>query len=189
MIQTNRQAASLPIGSMIKKRRQQLSLTLKQLSDKSGVSAPFISQAERNQTVPSMVSLVKLAEAMDVGVMYFMEVPHDDSIIKRAASPHRIEMDSPVDYIQLGSDLPDQKMDFILMNIPAGHAFPVDQREGEDCLYVLEGELYVETGDVKTVLTKGDSMHFDSRIPHTARNETRDTVQLLYAGTPSLFRK
>ncbi|WP_277345670.1 helix-turn-helix domain-containing protein [Pseudomaricurvus alkylphenolicus] len=172
---------------MLKSRRKELKMTLQDLAEKSGLSAPFISQAERNQTIPSMVSLVKLSQALDVDVKYFMEVPHDDSIVHRAGELTEVEMDSPVTYYNMSSDLTNQQMDSILMVIPPGHEFPVDQRDGEDLLYVLEGELYAEVGDVKTTLKAGDSMHFNSNVPHTAVNQSDKDVKLLYVGTPSIF--
>ena len=178
-----------PIGTMIKRRRKELGMTLQALADQSGMSTPFISQAERNQTVPSMVSLMKLAEALGVDLKYFMEIPHDESIVHRGDHLKKIDMESPVTYFNMSSDLPSQQMDALIMSIPAGHAFPTDRREGEDFLYVLEGELYAEVGDVKTVLKKGDGMHFDSRVPHTARNDSDSAVMLLYVGTPSFFGK
>lgn len=178
-----------PIGAMLKRRRKELGLTLQALSDKSGVSAPFISQAERNQTFPSMVSLMKLADALDVDLKYFMEIPNDDSIVHRGNELKIIDMDSPVTYFNLSSDLPNQMMDSLIMSIPPGHTFPTDQREGEDFLYVLKGELYAEVGSVKTTLKKGDGMHFDSRIPHNARNDSGKDALLLYVGTPSIFKK
>ena len=98
-------------------------------------------------------------------------------------------MNSPVRYFNMSSDLPNQQMDSFIMVIPPGHAFPTDRREGEDFLYVLEGEIYAEVGDVKTLLKQGDGMHFDSRIPHTARNESDSEMLLLYVGTPSILRK
>jgi uncharacterized cupin superfamily protein len=73
------------------------------------------------------------------------------------------------------------------MSIPPGHVFPTDRRDGEDFLYVLKGELNAVVGDVKTTLRTGDSMHFDSRVPHTARNDSDAEVLLLYVGTPSVF--
>jgi len=176
-----------PIGSMLRQRRKELGLTLKDLAAKSGLSSPFISQAERNQTVPSLVSLTKLADALDVDLKYFMEVPHDDSIVHRGDDLSVIEVDSPVTYFNMSSDLPDKQMDVILMSIPPGHDFPTDRRAGEDFLYVVEGELEAVVGDVRTVLRKGDGMHFDSRIPHTARNTSDAVVMLLYVGTPSFF--
>lgn len=183
----NQQSAS-PIGAMLRLRRKELGLTLADLAAKSGLSAPFISQAERNQTVPSMVSLIKLANALDVDLKYFMEIPHDDSIVHRGDSLRIIEMDSPVTYYNMSSPLANQQMDAILMAIPPGHDFPTDRREGEDFLYVLQGELHAVVGDVKTTLRKGDAMHFDSRVPHTARNNSDSDVLLLYVGTPSFFK-
>ncbi len=73
------------------------------------------------------------------------------------------------------------------MEIPAGHVFTDDQREGEDFLYVIKGELYCELGDEKMTLTEGDSMHFNARTVHNASNLTDSEVELLYVGTPSVF--
>jgi len=83
--------------------------------------------------------------------------------------------------------LPDQQMDAIVMIIPPGHRFPIDQRDGEDFLFVVRGELVSQVGDLRTVLKRGDSMHFRSQSPHSAWNETDGEVELLYVGTPSIF--
>ena len=178
----------IAIGGKIKSRRKELGLTLAGLADASGLSAPFLSQAERNQTVPSLVSLTALARALRVEMSYFMEVPKDENIVRRSSEPEVIDLDSPVTYHQLSSDLPGQMMDAIVMSIPPGHRFPIDQREGEDFLFVVEGEIVSQVGDVRAVLRKGDSMHFRSQSPHTAWNESDAPVILLYVGTPSIFR-
>lgn len=172
---------------MVKLRRKELGMTLRELAEKSGLSSPFLSQVERSQAVPSMVSLTKLADAMGVDLKYFMEIPHDDSIVHRGDDLPVIEMDSPVTYYNMSSALTNRKLDGILMSIPAGHVFPIDRREGEDFLYVLKGELNAVVGDVRTSLRAGDAMHFDSRVPHTARNDSDQEVLLLYVGTPSVF--
>ncbi|MGS2722497.1 helix-turn-helix domain-containing protein [Porticoccus sp. GXU_MW_L64] len=175
------------IGAQIKSRRKELGLTLQALAEASGLSAPFLSQAERGLTTPSMVSLLGLAKALDVPFTYFVEVPHDQQIVHRAKQPVAIDMDSPVSYTQLGAGMRDQQLDAILMEIPPGHEFPVDQREGEDFLYLISGELYCEVGETKTLLKAGDSMHFKSRIPHTAINKSKRKARLLYVGTPSFM--
>lgn len=187
MVLGAKQKNTSPIGTMLRLRRKELGMTLQALAAKSGLSAPFISQAERNQTIPSIVSLMKLADALGVDLKYFMEIPHDDSIVHRGDNLRVIDMDSPVTYYNMSSELANQQMDGIVMSIPAGHEFPTDRREGEDFLYVLKGELYAEVGDVKATLRVGDGMHFDSRVPHTACNHSEEEVLLLYVGTPSLF--
>ena len=175
-------------GQTIRARRQELGLTLQALADKSGLSPAFISQVERNQASASMVSLMNLARALDVSVTAFMELPLGEAPVRRSADPQYIEIESPVQYIQLSAGMKFQQMDAVLMVIPPGHVFPVDQREGEDFLYVLKGELYTELGSLKETLREGDSTHFNSRTPHTARNLTDKEVVLLYVGTPSVFQ-
>ncbi|MFW7267738.1 helix-turn-helix domain-containing protein [Gluconacetobacter sp. Hr-1-5] len=181
-------AGTIAIGGKIKSRRKKLKMTLAQLAEASGLSAPFISQAENNKTVPSLVSLTALARALQIEVSYFVDVPKDENIVHRSDEPETIELNSPVVYHQLSSCLPDQLMDAILMTIPPGHRFPVDQRDGEDFLFVVEGEIISQVGDFCTTLRKGDSMHFRSISPHTAWNESNTPVILLYVGTPSIFR-
>ncbi len=181
-------APTAAAGEMIRARRLELGLTLQELAEKAKLSPAFISQVERNKAAASMVSLMNIARALEVRVTMFMEIPAGETPVRRKDDPQRIEVDSPVEYIQLSAGMKFQQMDAILMVIPPGHVFPVDQREGEDFLYLIKGELYSELGDLKLTLKEGDSMHFNSRTPHTASNLTDEDVHLLYVGTPSEFK-
>ena len=177
----------LQAGQMIRARRVQLGLTLQRLGEKAGLSPAFISLVERNKASPSLVSLVNLARALDVKASTFMEIPVGETHVRRRSDPQHIEVDSPVEYNQLSACMRFQQMDAIFMRIPPGHVFPDDQREGEDFLYVIKGELYCELGDEKVTLTEGDSMHFNARTVHNASNLSDSEVELLYVGTPSVF--
>lgn len=192
MLHRERQGAGkrrqIAVGQLIRARRLELGMTLQALAEKSGLSVPFISQVERNQANASMVSLLNLATGLDVSVSEFIELPMGEAPIRRRSKPQRIAVDSPVRYTQLSAGLKFQQMDALLMHIPPGHVFPVDQREGEDFLYVLKGELHTQLGDLEETLRQGDSMHFNSRTPHTASNLSDEEVVLLYVGTPSVFK-
>lgn len=187
MLSANSRKAPLPLGERIKTRRKELGLTLQQLANRSSLSAPFISQAERDLTTPSLVSLLALAEALEVELSYFMQIPDNTNVVHRAAEPRVITIDSPVQYFDLASQLQNRQLDIIMMKIPPGHVFPTDQRNGEDMLYLISGELHATAGQTKTVLKAGDSMHFDSRLAHSARNMSGEEAILLYVGTPSIF--
>jgi len=176
-------------GEEIRARRRELGMTLTDLAERSGLSVAFLSQIERNKASASIVSLINIGRALQVSATTFIEIPAGETHVRRGSDPQHIQMDSSVEYIQLGAGMKNQKMDAILMKIPPGHVFPVDQREGEDFLYVLKGELYSELGDRKLTLAAGDSMHFNSRTPHTASNRTDQEVLLLYVGTPSIFEQ
>lgn len=179
----------LPIGRRIKQRRKALGMTLQELAARSGLSAPFISQAERDLTTPSVWSLMNLAKALDIEVSYFMELPATGKIVFRADEPHRIDIGSPVEYVDLASEFPDRRLDAVILRIPPGFAFPLDSHNGEIFRYVLEGELFATAGDIATTLRAGDGMHFDGRNAHMVRNDSDRDALLLYIGTPAVLRR
>ncbi len=187
--ETRSQTRKLPIGDRIKARRKALGLTLQELATRSGLSAPFISQAERNLTTPSVWSLMSLAKGLEVEVSHFMEWPQTNQIVFRAAAPKTVDIDSVVGYVDLSSELPDRKMDAVLVRIPPGFAFPPDSHNGEIFRYVIKGILTAVAGDVEALLGPGDGMHFDGRVTHFVRNDSDEEVLLLYVGTPAFLRE
>lgn len=186
--ETRSQAQKLPIGHRIKARRKALGLTLQELAARSDLSAPFISQAERNLTTPSVWSLMNLARGLEVDVSHFMEWPQTNQIVFRAAAPKNVDVDSEVGYVDLSSELSDRKMDAVLVRIPPGFAFPPDSHDGEIFRYVIKGKLTAVAGDVQAELGPGDGMHFDGRVTHFVRNDSDEDVLLLYVGTPAFLR-
>ncbi|MHC3127335.1 XRE family transcriptional regulator [Brevundimonas sp. GN22] len=180
--------AKLPIGSRIRARRKELSLTLQELASRSGLSAPFISQAERNLTTPSVWSLMSLAKGLEIDISHFMEWPVTDEIVFRADDPKLVDIESPVTYTDLSSEIADRKMDAILVRIPPGFAFPPSSHDGEIFRYVVKGKLTAIAGEVHAELGPGDGMHFDGRVTHYVRNDSGDDVLLLYVGTPAVLK-
>lgn len=187
--ETRSQTRKLPIGDRIKARRKALGLTLQELATRSGLSAPFISQAERNLTTPSVWSLMSLAKGLEVEVSHFMEWPQTNQIVFRASAPKTVDIDSVVGYVDLSSELPDRKMDAVLVRIPPGFAFPSDSHNGEIFRYVIKGALTAVAGDVEALLGPGDGMHFDGRVTHFVRNDSDEEVLLLYVGTPAFLKE
>ena len=178
----------LAIGGAIRQRRQKLGMTLKDFSTKSGLSAPFLSQVERDQAIPSLVSLPQLAAALDVDTSYFIGTPAPGQIVRRADAPERIHVgSSPVDYIRLSGNHPERRMEALYMTVPPGLASPISHREGEGFWDVLEGALDVWIGREHFTLNAGDSAHFEQRHPYRMRNNGATPVRMLWVGTPALL--
>jgi transcriptional regulator with XRE-family HTH domain len=175
------------IAALLRDRRRKTGLTLQSLARQSGLSASFLSQAERGKAIPSIVSLMALAKALEVEMSYFFEAPKGTKISRRASEPDFIKVDSPVTYIRLSSGLPDEKMDALVLIIPPKLVFPRDKREGEALYYVLEGRLHVEIGDEPYDLGPGDSLHFNTHMPYEMRTVSRNPCKVLWVGTPPLF--
>jgi transcriptional regulator with XRE-family HTH domain len=179
--------APASVVESLKFRRKELGLTLHEVARRSGLSPAFISLAERHKAVPSIVSLIALAKALEVDINYFLTPPKIGKILRRANEPEIFPMDSPVTYVRLSAGHRGQMMDSFLFTIPAGPTFPRVHRDGESFYYVLLGRLHFEVGDDVYELGPGDSLHFNSQHRYNMQNRGTKDVQVLWVGTPPLF--
>ena len=184
---TQRVEESLP--ALIKEKRKQLGMTLQELADKADLSPGFLSQAERGQTTPSLVSILKLVDALEVDISYFVTPPEPDSLLRRADEAVRIEVDSPFSYYRVDGEVRNKKMTVILVEAPP-HATtaPVTRGEqGEEFIYVLSGELHIQIDDKVFDLRAGDSVHLDAQSQRAISNITDSTYRCLWIVTPPMF--
>jgi transcriptional regulator with XRE-family HTH domain len=178
---------SLSVAESLRYRRKQLGLTLEEVAAKSGLSAAFISQAERRKAVPSIVSLINLSKALDVPIQYFLTAPSLGKLIHRADAPEYYPIDSPVTYIRLSAGHRGQQMDAFIFEIPPGPTFPRVHRDGESFYYMLEGHLFFSVDSETHEWGPGDSLHFNSQHSYTMQNRGERLAKVLWVGTPPLF--
>ncbi|MDB5367567.1 MAG: family transcriptional regulator [Rhodospirillales bacterium] len=177
---------TLSIAFALRARRRKLGLTLRELAEQSGLSAPFISQAERGLTTPSIISLMHLARALEVELGYFIDVPKGGRTVRRANDPEIIDL-GRVKHVLLSGDLDDPKMEALVIQLEPGVVSPTVRREGEGLFYMLEGTVKFEIEDDTYVLSAGDSAHFDQRLRYKMFNEGNKISRVLWVGTPPLF--
>jgi transcriptional regulator with XRE-family HTH domain len=180
-------AHPLPIASAIRARRRRLGLTLQELAAKSGLSAPCLSQVERNHATPSITSLIAIAAALDVGIQYFINPPPFSDVVRRAAEPEYLETGTKLRHIRLTGGHAERQMEALLIIIPPSFVAPTTAREGEGFYYVLEGKLTVTLGKDTFTLGPGDSAHFDQRHPFQMSNAGKRVLRILWVGTPAIF--
>src|ERR1700719_93033 len=99
------------IASAIRARRRRLGFTLQELAEKSGLSAPFLSQVERDQAMPSITSLIAIAQALDVDIHYFISPPPYSQVVRRAAEPEFLETGTSIRYVRLTGGTTDPQME------------------------------------------------------------------------------
>jgi transcriptional regulator with XRE-family HTH domain len=188
MSERSRRAQQAPsFAEALKYRRKELGLTLHDVAARSGLSPAFISLAERHKAVPSIVSLINLAKALEVDLEYFLKPPKVGKILRRAAEPEYYDIDSPVKYVRLSAGHRGQMMDAFKFIIPQGPKFPRVHREGESFYFVLKGRLHFEVDGRTHEIGPGDSLHFNSQHSYTMQNRDRAPVEVLWVGTPPLF--
>ncbi len=187
----------IPVGEKIKTLREQKGLLLKDVADRTGFSAALISQMENHLVSPSLGTLIKLAKALEVRVGDFFGESHEDpytivrkdeqKTVSRFASKEGVKYG--YSYGSLGFDLKNRHMEpFIITLEPATiKTSKTSTHEGEEFIYVLEGEMEVILGNHRDVLYPGDSIYYDSTIPHRVQcHQERNTkiLAVLYTLSP-----
>lgn len=151
------------IGKRLHRRRTSLELSLRELAEKTDLTASFISQLERGVTSASLKSLQKIADALDVPMLYFLAEPASESPVVRANNRPMMDLDDKrVSYDLLTPDLAG-KFEAVIGRIQAGSDNVVRRLsvETEEFIFVLEGALTIGLKDQEYTLNEGDSIYFN----------------------------
>jgi transcriptional regulator with XRE-family HTH domain len=168
------------IGEKIKNIRENKGITLQELSKITGYSSAILSQIENHLESPSLGTLFKIAKALEVDIGTFFGVEGKDSFcIAKKGEGEKVARFASKDgitrygynYISLGMGKKNRKLEpFIVILEPETikNEKPY-AHEGEEFIYVLEGEVEIVIGENKDVLKPGDSIYYDSTVPHLVR--------------------
>jgi transcriptional regulator with XRE-family HTH domain len=163
-------------------------MTLKELSDGSGVSVGYISQIERGHVTPTLGTLASLARALGVGLDYFVAMPRLSDTLVRREDRRRFSLDGVTQqYEQLGVDLPNHEMSAFMIYVPDGYSSETVSHDGEEFIHVIQGDLNITLDGESLSLKSGDSLHFRGNRRHSWENRSGGTAQLLWVGRLTLF--
>lgn len=160
--------------------RIQSGLTLEVLAQASGLTKSYVSKLERGASTPSVVAALRLSKALGVQVeeIFGAETARESISISKAQA--RAPLSAGVPQIVSGA-LPDHKMTAFVLQPAEAHARkrPMSHHEGEEILYVINGKVAFEIDGRVEMLSAGDSVHFDSRIPHKIQSDGDAAAQVL----------
>jgi len=184
------------VGEKIKALREQRGLSLKELADLTGFSTALLSQMENHLVSPSLGTIIKLAGAFGVKVGDFLgETEGEPFTIVRKDERKKVSRFASKDgvkygysYESLGFEKKDRHMEpFIVTLEPATvKTSKTSVHEGEEFIFVLEGEMEVILGDHTDILYPGDSIYYDSTIPHRVQchqDKITKILAVLYAAS------
>ena len=163
------------VGERIKKLREERSLTVEQVAGQTGLSVAELIQIEDHMISPSLGTLITLAKILKTPMGYFFdedaEKPfslvraHQRKSISRFASTEGLSYG--YSYQSLGS-AKNRKMEPFLVTLTPTQVEEVspNRHAGEEFFFVLEGEVQIDLDGHRSVLSPGDSIYYDSNIPH-----------------------
>lgn len=183
--------ASLDIGRQVRSLRNQRNLTLQELSELTGLSKPNLSQIENNIVTPPIATLLKISTALGVQIgMFFQKNSQETNmVVVRKEDRYGIAKGPHISHIgyqyePLAYPKPHKSMEPFIVHMEQREAADIvfNNHKGEEFLYVLEGELEFRYGEERVLLNEGDSLYFDSSIPHGYRgiNGTVKTIAVIY---------
>lgn len=154
---------SLIFGKRIKKRRTEMKLSLRALAEKTNLTASFLSQLERGITNASLKSLQRIADELEVPLLYFLSDKSNTSPVVRAGQRAKLELDDDTISYELLSPNLAGKLEAMMRTLkPGGEviARPLSV-ETEQMIFLLEGELTVTLKNREYTLNMGDSIYFN----------------------------
>jgi transcriptional regulator with XRE-family HTH domain len=177
------------VGERIKALRESKGLSLGDVAASTGFSAALLSQMENHLISPSLGTMTKLAVALGVKVGDFLGEAHEEPFaIVRKDERKKVSRFASKDgvkygyiYEALGSEKKDRRMEpFIVTLEPATvKASRTSVHDGEEFIFVLEGEMEVVLGNHTDVLYPGDSIYYDSTIPHRVQCHQEKVTRIL----------
>lgn len=177
------------LGERIRKKRQERGLSLSQLALRTDLTASFLSQVERDLAEPSITSLRKIADALNVPIFYFLMDPRDHSPVVRRSERKVLNFPrSHLTFELLSPDL-NRQMEVIMARLDPGTStseMPLPH-PGEECVVVLEGKMVITIGEEEYELEQGDSIYYFSGIPHKITSVGQKALVFVSAITPPAF--
>ncbi len=174
------------VGEALKQFRTHENLTLAELAEVSGVSATMISKIERGQVSASLSTLDALAAAVGVPIANLFASTVERKEISYVAAGNGVEVRRAGStyghmYRQIGSaSSSGAKVESFLITLTGQAAGqPVFMHPGLEFIHMLEGRMNYRIGDEEYRLSPGDSLTFDSEMPHGPFEIVDGPVQFL----------
>jgi transcriptional regulator with XRE-family HTH domain len=178
------------IGIKITSLRESLGLTPEELAERSGCEVIVIEQLEAGELAPSLAPLIKITRALGcrLGTLLDDETEIGPVITRKdeADSVTRFKGGSTdgrgrLDFYSLAASKASKHMEPFIIEIEAAGegAREMSSHEGEEFIHVLEGTVEVEYGKDVHTLAPGDSIYYDSIVPHEVRAGAGDAARIL----------
>jgi transcriptional regulator with XRE-family HTH domain len=177
------------VGALVQQLRHEAQLSIAALAERAQLSTGLLSQIERGIGNPSFTTLIKLSQALQVSVGRFFGGPDRAGSLVRREDRRRLMLSETDLVYELLTPHMHGQLGMIKAHIAAGWSNEQAPfvHEGEECITVTEGELVVCISSTQYTITEGDSLTYNSSLPHWYRNETAHHAVLIGAMTPPSF--
>lgn len=183
------------IGKKIRQVRERKKMSVEELAEASDTNVELVKCLEDGSSIPSLTPLFKIAKALDVRLGTFMDdMPQtgpflvksgqSEEIIHFSGSKKNLK-ESTLDFYSLAYGKGDRHMEPFIIDIhpKKPEDYELSSHEGEEFVYVISGEIELMYGQERYLLSEGDSIYYDSVIPHDlhAHGQEAKILAVVYA--------
>jgi quercetin dioxygenase-like cupin family protein/DNA-binding XRE family transcriptional regulator len=182
------------LGSRIHQARERRGLTLQDLSSRTGISMETLEKVESHKMIPPLGELIKLGKALEMKMGYFispgvekpMTVVHADKrpVVSRYGKKKSEQYG--YSYESLAPEKANRFMEPFLITMVPTEVTGLSVHDGQEFIFVLEGEMRAQVGDQVEILRPGDAVYYDSNSPHLVKCHGEKPAKILAVIYPGL---
>ncbi|HIJ58275.1 MAG TPA: helix-turn-helix transcriptional regulator [Deltaproteobacteria bacterium] len=181
------------VGERVKAVREDRNLSLQDISQRTDLDVSLLEQIESGSLAPPLGIVIKLAKALNLKMGYFISGEEDRAytIVRKNDRKVVSRYDSKkgeyygYGYESLAPHKKNRHMEPFLVSLdPSETEEERSTHDGQEFIYVLEGSMEVRLGEEIHVLKPGDSIYYDSTVPHLVKchgDKRTNILAVLYA--------
>ncbi|WP_312815040.1 XRE family transcriptional regulator [Sedimentibacter sp.] len=177
-------------GRKVRKLRKINDMTIEKLSEKTGFTASYISQVERNLIEPSLTALGKICKVLNVSPYYFLDDGSNVIVTRKEERQvlYTAEKDMELEYllpIENENNKVKLKIYKFILNSGKWDNDNFSIIDSDKCVIIIKGKLIVTFSDYNEILDEGDSIYISSYVPHKLFNPSDEKAEVVCIITPS----
>jgi|SRR5215213_3751012 len=182
---TDERSTAPLLGERVRALREAMGLSLRDLAERSGVSAPMLSQVERQETSPTIAVAAKIAAGLELSLSQLLRLDEGEHMTISRSGERRRYQRGGHRFEELTPPLPGQRADVSLHTLEPGAATggsddpPIHEPGSRETAVVLAGTLALVVDGSRHELHSGDSVTFDADLPHHFENEGEEPTRFL----------
>jgi len=176
------------VGERVRQVRDKQGLSLEDVSQRTDIDISMLSQIEEGIVAPPLGIIIKLAKALEMRMGYFISGEQDMpyTIVRHRDRKVVSRYDSKkakyygYEYESLAPHKKDRHMEPFLVTLePAETEEERSTHDGQEFIFVLQGQMEVRLGEEVHLLDPGDAIYYDSTVPHLVKTHGQKTTKIL----------
>jgi transcriptional regulator with XRE-family HTH domain len=182
------------IGGRVKALRDAMDLSLRDLAERTGVSAPMLSQVERGETSPTIAVAARIASGLDLSLSQLLRLDEGRHVVVTRKTDRRTRRRRGHAVEELTPPLPGLRADVSEHTLAPGASTgakddpPLHEPGARETAVVLEGAIELYVDGERHELRADDSVTFDADLPHHFENNGDDEARFLAVVAAGLRR-